>query len=77
MPRNTKNVKAPRSLQEALEHGWQIDEELTTWEFDSSSRRVGFLFLTKPGAGKNADRLMIPFLALYSTRRPHFLGEKS
>ena len=70
-------MKAPKSLQEALEHGWQIDEELTTWEFHgNSNKREGFLFLTKRGAHNNADRLIVPFFALYVARRPHFLGEK-
>jgi len=68
-------MKAPKSLQEALEHGWRIDEELTTWEFcGNSNKRRGFLFLKKKSAG--AERLMLSFTALYDVGRPHFLGER-
>jgi len=71
MPKVAKHT--PKSLQEALESGWRIDEELSTWEFDGSSKREGFLFLRKKGAG--ARRLTIRFTALYDTRRPYFMGD--
>ena len=64
----------PRSLQHALDGGWRVDEELSWWEFHGSSKRTGFLFFKKKGAG--AERLMISFTALYDVGRPHFLGER-
>jgi len=67
--KNTTKCSAPKTLQEALQSGWKIDEELSSWGFGSATRREGFLFLKKRGQRRPVT---VPFVAFYQTSRPYF-----
>jgi hypothetical protein len=68
--RKGSRTRRPRSLEEALNQGWKISEDLTSWEFRSGNRREGFLVLEKKGETRT---LMVRSLALYELGRPYFL----
>jgi hypothetical protein len=70
-PAPSAPAPTPRDLQEALQRGWRIKEQLSTWEFTTSNRREGFLFLTKEGTRQT---LKIAFTAFYDLSRPYFFG---
>jgi hypothetical protein len=69
-PRKGSRARAPRSLEEALDQGWKISEDLTSWDFRGSNRREGFIFLRKKG---QSETLMLRCVALYELGRPYFL----
>ena len=62
---------APQSFEAALDSGWKIHEQLTSWQFHTANKREGFLFLTSSGAGNKT--LIVPYVALYELRAPYFL----
>jgi hypothetical protein len=68
--RKGSRPRVPRSLEEALNQGWKISEDLTSWEFRSGNRREGFLILEKKGESR---MLMVRSMALYQLGRPYFL----
>ena len=75
-----------RSIVEAVNQGWEIREQLSSWHFDGHLRprlristgamqtaRDGFFRLKKP---RSRETLMIPFRALYDLGKPYFFGGK-
>jgi hypothetical protein len=87
-PKRTKHAKKlriPRNIIEAVNQGWQIVEQSSSWHFDGGMRpgeyfrwrdanaREGFFRLKKP---RSRETLFVPFLALYDMGRPYFLGDK-
>jgi hypothetical protein len=74
--KRTKRAKnsrptAPVTFVEALESGWTIHEQLSSWVFYDANKREGFFFLTR---GKNSETLIVPYTAYYELRTPYFLG---
>jgi hypothetical protein len=69
--RNISSLRAARSLEEALDSGWAIHEQLSSWQFRTANKREGFLFLTRHGAGNKT--LIVPYVALYELSTPYFL----
>jgi len=72
----TAKTRTPKNLAEAMCAGWRIDETLSTWKLNGIYRREGFLFLKKPGAGRNSEQLIVPFTALYDASPAYFLSDK-
>ena len=78
--KRTKHAKksrpyAPRTFVEALESGWTIHEQLSSWTFYDANKREGFFFLTR--RDKDSKTLIVPYTAFYELRTPYFLGESS
>ena len=78
--KRTKHAKnsrplTPRTFVEALESGWTIHEQLSTWVFYDANKREGFFFLTR--RGKDSKTLIVPYTAFYELRTPYFLGGSS
>jgi len=69
--RNISRLRTPHSFEEALDHGWTIHEQLSSWQFHTANKREGFLFLTREGASNKT--LIVPYVALYELRAPYFL----
>ena len=69
-PKNS-NSPAPRSFNEALEKGWKIHEQLSSWNFKTANKREGFLLLTNGKA--SSKTLMVRYTALYELGEPYFL----
>lgn len=67
--------QCPVTFVEALENGWTIHEQLSTWVFYDANKRDGFFFLTRKGS--KTPKLIVPFTAYYELRTPYFLGESS
>ena len=73
--RNISRLRVPRSFEEALDHGWTIHEQLSSWQFRTANKREGFLFLARHGVGNKT--LIVPYVALYELRAPYFLGSEN
>lgn len=69
-PVRRNDSPAPPSFQAALESGWTIKEQLSSWDFSRANKRDGFLFLKKASA---AATLMVRFNSLYELGEPYFL----
>jgi hypothetical protein len=74
--KHAKNSRkhTPATFVEALESGWTIHEQLSTWVFYDANKREGFFFLTR---GKNSKTLIVPYAAFYELRTPYFLDGSS
>ncbi|MGB6876122.1 MAG: hypothetical protein WBD87_08810 [Candidatus Acidiferrales bacterium] len=66
----TNRHALPLSLEKALDGGWKIQEHLAGWTFTTANKVDGFLMLSH---AKDSRTLMVPFVALYELRKPHFL----
>jgi len=67
-------LRTPRSFEEALDNGWTIHEQLSSWVFEDANKRDGFLFLTRD---KGSKTLIVPYTAFYELRKPYFLDGSS
>jgi hypothetical protein len=78
MPSKTKRTKraraskprVTRSLVDALNQGWEVQEQLSSWSFSGANKREGFFRLTNEHSN---GTLMVRYLALYELGKPYFL----
>lgn len=66
-------TRAPRSLVDAVNQGWEISEQLSSWKFRGANKREGFFILFNKKVSPH--QLMVRYTALYELGQPYFLEE--